>query len=350
MSLSIQFGIRVLMIVSIVTFSGCAAWKANHSETISIDLPNAWAKAERLNQQGIEHLHNNRTKLAEQKFRQAVQANPGHGAAHNNLGLIHYRRRELVDAANEFQKAIEFMPDNPSPINSLGMTLEAAGKIDEAMELYRQANEFAPTNPLFLGNLVRAKIRTGHKDEYTIQQLQDLLVYETRHDWINWADEQLALHLNPVLDRGPRLATSLTSEKPDDRRGSDLSGDSILYESGSSSQRSAVPSTGLPSSSLNAPVELLPTPVQGAVPSNRSYDVQGTFPSPSKRIPIRSPASEESQSTLLLIPPQSTDGDRQELPMDRPSGFPQVIRQQAAELPIVNQTSTLVEVEVQPAG
>jgi hypothetical protein len=202
----------LLMAFYVIFAVGCAPIGRHHNDTVSINMSAGWKKADELNQQGIGHFHAGKCDLAESEFRQAVRANEGHGGAHNNLGLMSYNRRNLVKAAHHFGKAVEYTPDNPSPVNNLGMALEAGGRVSEAIELYRQAHQMAPANPLFLGNLVRAKVRMGDRDELVIQQLRDLAFCETRPEWIDWADEQLAIHLNPSLDRGPQPSNPLGAD------------------------------------------------------------------------------------------------------------------------------------------
>ena len=137
------------------------------------------------------------------KFEKAIQANPDHGAAHNNLGLILYEQRKLAQSADHFDLASQLLPGDPTPLNNLGMTLEAGGRIYEAIPFYEQAHVLAPNHPLYLGNLVRAQIRLGEQDEILLEQLRHLAFIEDRPEWLKWVDEQLAIHLNPLLDRGP---------------------------------------------------------------------------------------------------------------------------------------------------
>jgi hypothetical protein len=46
-------------------------------------------------------------------------------------------------------------------------------------------------------------VRLGENNPELITQLQDLILIETRPDWRQWADRQLAIELNAALDRGP---------------------------------------------------------------------------------------------------------------------------------------------------
>ncbi|MEM9644874.1 MAG: hypothetical protein AAF989_07760, partial [Planctomycetota bacterium] len=76
-------------------------------------------------------------------------------------------------------------------------------------------SELAPLNPVYLGNLIRTRIRLGETDESVVAQLQELRFIEQREDWILWIDRQLALELNPTLDRGPevQLTSALDSDQ-----------------------------------------------------------------------------------------------------------------------------------------
>ena len=244
---------RAMMVYTIVGVAGCASLQSPHPSVVSINLQDAWSKADKLNRQGVDHLNANNQRLAEESFRRAIHINEGHGGAHNNLGLMYYRRRKLVRAADEFQKAIEFMPGNASPVNALGMTLEAGGRMDEAIELYRQANQMAPTNPLFLGNLVRAKLRAGYHDDLIISQLRELLMYETRCEWVDWVKEQLEIHLNPNLDRGPSGPDDSLSNKPTEEDTYSAHGDTVLMApqtNGAAASEAYVPTESYPTDAI----------------------------------------------------------------------------------------------------
>jgi hypothetical protein len=148
-------------------------------------------------------------------FERVLRANPQHGRAYNNAGLIHYEKRKLQLAAAHFSRASELLPNNPTPINNLGMTLEAGGRVEEALAYYEEAHYFAPQVPLYLGNLLRLRIKLGMVDDWTIQQLRELSFIEDRPEWIRWVDRQLALTLNPALDRGPNPADLNANRKPE---------------------------------------------------------------------------------------------------------------------------------------
>jgi hypothetical protein len=72
-----------------------------------------------------------------------------------------------------------------------------AGRLEDAIAMYYTAHELEPTNPEYLGNLTRARIRRGDRDEMLRHELQQLLFIDARPDWIDWAEDQLALVLGP---------------------------------------------------------------------------------------------------------------------------------------------------------
>ena len=70
---------------------------------------------------------------------------------------------------------------------------ESVGKLSEAVENYEQARSLERDNPHFIGNLARARIRRGDRSADVRQILEDLLLRETRPEWAEWAQEQLAV-------------------------------------------------------------------------------------------------------------------------------------------------------------
>ena len=155
---------------------------------------------------------------ATEAFEKAVSLDPTNGMAHNNLGLIRFDERRLADAADHFNAAAEYLPQAATPLNNLGMTLEAGGRTSEAISYYERASMLEPKNPLYLGNLVRAKIRMGDQGDHVLSQLQTLAMIDNRPQWVQWVKDQLALDFNPLLDRGGDSVSEnpLASDKDSD--------------------------------------------------------------------------------------------------------------------------------------
>ena len=195
--------------------AGCASLIDRNESMIQVETSRDAVKARRLTLAGVKAMNTGHIDYAFDRFMEAVAADETYGPAHNNLGLLHYDHGELYDAVLSFERASELMPADPIVFYNLGLALEAAGRIHEAMDLYWQAVEMDPTNPNFLGNLVRLRVRLGENSPEVIAQLQDLVLIETRPDWRRWADRQLALEMNPMLDRGPAAPEFSTGREGD---------------------------------------------------------------------------------------------------------------------------------------
>ncbi len=129
---------------------------------------------------------------AEALLREALDADIMFGPAHNNLGKIYFQQRKLYEAAWRFEYAIKLMPDQPEPRNNLGLVLEHARRLDDAIVHYTDAHDLAPDNVEILGNLVRSRLRRGDRDSDVRRQLEDLVLKDTRPDWLAWAHEHLS--------------------------------------------------------------------------------------------------------------------------------------------------------------
>jgi len=198
---SVPLAMTALMAIFLAC--GCQTLRKENEAIVRVESKRHTARATRLTLTGIRALHKHEIDHAADLFRKAVEADARYGPAHNNLGLMHFEQGNLYQAAVAFQRARELMPNDPAVFYNLALTLESAGRIDEALAFYYQANERDPVNPNYLGNLVRLRLRLGERDDLLRQQLQDLVLIETRPEWRRWADRQLAMTLNDALDRGP---------------------------------------------------------------------------------------------------------------------------------------------------
>ncbi|MGB7324937.1 MAG: tetratricopeptide repeat protein [Rubripirellula sp.] len=195
---------------------GCASWKNSNESIIQVESKQNPDLARRLTLVGVKEFGMGNVDKATQKYIAAISADQTYGPAHNNLGLLHFEEGNLYQAVLAFEQAMEFMPYDPSVYYNLALTLESAGKVIEAKDLYRQAIQMAPANPVFLGNLVRLRIRLGESGPDLKEQLQDLVLIETRPEWRRWADRQLALFFNDTLDRGPEAPEFNPNDEADE--------------------------------------------------------------------------------------------------------------------------------------
>lgn len=203
---------------------GCAALTDRNEAIVQVRARQDTAKAARLTLHGVKAMESGDVDRATTKFLAAIDADEAYGPAHSNLGLLHFESGNLYQAVLAFEQASDLMPHDPTVYYNLGLTLESAGKVYEALDLYWQAVEMDPTHPNFLGNLVRLRIRLGEQGPEIESQLQDLVLIETRPDWRRWADRQLALEMNELLDRGPETPDFDTDgERPAKQRDGNVS-------------------------------------------------------------------------------------------------------------------------------
>jgi Flp pilus assembly protein TadD len=161
-------------------------------ETVSRDPRRDLDAAERHNAEALRQIEQGDYMKAEAGLKSALAADVMYGPAHNNLGKVYYHQGKLYLAAWEFQYAAKLMPSIPEPRNNLGLVFESAGKLDDAVSSYDEAMRLGPDNVQFLGNLARARIRRGDRDKSVRDLLGDLVLRETRPDWVAWARNRLA--------------------------------------------------------------------------------------------------------------------------------------------------------------
>lgn len=145
--------------------------------------------------EGIEAYRAEDYDAAQAALENAVEADAFSGIAHNNLGLAYYQQGKLYLAARQFQLAAKLLPYNPEPINNLGLVLESAGRLDESADQFEQALSLQPDNPQFIGNLARARLRQGDRGQQTLELIDELVLKDTRPDWLDWARRQQVMLL-----------------------------------------------------------------------------------------------------------------------------------------------------------
>lgn len=200
---------RLLIAVLVLSGLGGCSWpdRPKPAGTLAAkDLARDTDKARRLNAHAASLLRAGNYSQAADSLAAALQADPLFAPAHNNLGKVHFHQGRFYEAADEFQQASKLMPNRPEPLSNLGLVMESVAhalgpdarpaKLDEAIAAYDRALALAPNSPALMGNLVRARLRRGLRDQRTQTLLQRLLTIDTRPDWLSWARQELAA-LNP---------------------------------------------------------------------------------------------------------------------------------------------------------
>ncbi len=191
--------LRMLMAAMFVCVSGCKTQQAGvgastgNYETVARDSLHDTEAAKKHNATGLEALEQGNFDEAQQAFEKALEADVMFGPAHNNLGQVYYAQKLYYKAAWEYQYAIKLMPNQPEPRCNLGLVYEAVGKLDDAVVQYDEAHELEPDNAIFIGNNARTRIKRGDKDEHVKALLSELIMKDTRSEWVAWAEKKLAL-------------------------------------------------------------------------------------------------------------------------------------------------------------
>jgi tetratricopeptide (TPR) repeat protein len=204
-----------LLFLAACALPGCSSFGGN-SEILNVALGEDAQLACKLTRAGTAHFRKGHFKKAEAAFKEAICADETYGPAHNNLGLLYFEQRDLYQAAWAFERATEFMPERGEPFNNLGLTYQAGGRWDEAIEMFHSAYLLDSTNPEFLGNLLRARVMRGELDESVCSGLRELLFIEKRAEWVDWAEDQLALasrEERPQTDS--KKGASVTTDGPE---------------------------------------------------------------------------------------------------------------------------------------
>ncbi len=193
-------GLAVL-VVAVLGALGCSATQTGNEgdyQTIGKQPRRNMEQAKQANDYAVELIQQQRYDEAEQALKDALEADVTFGPAHNNLGKVYYHQAKYYLAAWEFQYAIKLMPHQPQPRNNLGLVFEAVGKFDDAVTAYGKARSLQPDNPHFIGNLARVRLRRGDRGEELRSLLSDLLMRDTRSDWLQWAREKLSVLGHPT--------------------------------------------------------------------------------------------------------------------------------------------------------
>jgi len=178
--------------VSLSAF-GCA--HTDSGRTAAEDLLNQrrqrQQQGEEAYRQGARCLRQGDLALAEERLRQAVELDPYHGPARNDLGVVYHRQGDLYQAALEFSSARNLLPDSYRPDYNLGVVLEESGRLREAAETYERALERAPDQLDVIEALARTYVRSGRERKRALELMKKALRTEQRPEWRDWLKKEL---------------------------------------------------------------------------------------------------------------------------------------------------------------
>ena len=106
-----------------------------------------------LNEAGNQALKNNNLQLAVDLLQRAVQQDPKHKSAWNNLGRAYLGLNQNDQAIAAFKKQIEINPYDQYAYNNLGVAYAAELKYNEAITQFQKQIEINPLDPFAHGSL-----------------------------------------------------------------------------------------------------------------------------------------------------------------------------------------------------
>ena len=109
--------------------------------------------ADDLNDAGVQAIKNGNFQLAVDLLQRAVQQDPRHKLAWNNLGRAYMGLNQNEKAIAALNKQVEINPYDQFAYNNLGLAYEAELKYDEAIQQFRKQIEINPLDPVAHGAL-----------------------------------------------------------------------------------------------------------------------------------------------------------------------------------------------------
>lgn len=110
-------------------------------------------KADELDESGRAAMQNGNFPLAVELLKKAVEVDPKHKYAWNNLGLAYLAMRQDDDAIAAFRKAIDVNPYDEFAYNNMGRTYWQDRKYEEAVNAFHKQLEINPLDKFAHGNL-----------------------------------------------------------------------------------------------------------------------------------------------------------------------------------------------------
>ncbi|HZQ70767.1 MAG TPA: FG-GAP-like repeat-containing protein [Terriglobales bacterium] len=122
-------------------------------------LPNTW------NNLGIVATREQRFEDAVQHFQRALELNPEHLIALDNLGNAYRELKQWDKAQQVLERAVSVAPEDPEANYNLGMVLAQKNDTARAEEFLKKSLQFRPDYPEALNNLGILYLRTERVDE-----------------------------------------------------------------------------------------------------------------------------------------------------------------------------------------
>ena len=125
-----------------------------------------------------------------ESYKKCVELDPGHAAAHINLGTLYYNRQDYPNAERYYRKAIEVDSRYALAYFDLGNVLDETGRLPEAIRSYQSAISLAPTYADAHYNLALA-FEKGRQPRKALRHWQAYARLDTTGPWAIHAKNQI---------------------------------------------------------------------------------------------------------------------------------------------------------------
>lgn len=123
-------------------------------------------------------------------YTQVIELEPGHAAAHINLGTLYYNRQDYRMAEHHYRKAVEADPRYALAYFDLGNVLDETGRAPEAIRAYASAIALAPTYADAHYNLALAYEKV-HRSRQALRHWKAYILLDQSGPWALHARNQI---------------------------------------------------------------------------------------------------------------------------------------------------------------
>lgn len=123
-------------------------------------------------------------------YLKVLELEPGHAAAHINLGTLYYNRQDFRQAEAHYRKAVEADPRYALAYFDLGNVLDETGRVEEAIRSYKTALVLAPTYADAHYNLALAYEKT-RRPRQALQHWRAYIRLDRSGPWATHAKNQI---------------------------------------------------------------------------------------------------------------------------------------------------------------
>ncbi len=139
--------------------------KAADAAALFAPLATSGASAEILTGYGVALADQGRVQEAIAQFRRALEVDPNHAPALQNIGIVALRGNDLAAAHDNFTRALALNPRLPLALNSMGVLYARQGNFPQAVDSWKRAVGVDPRQYDALYNIGLVQLRRGNRDD-----------------------------------------------------------------------------------------------------------------------------------------------------------------------------------------